>query len=185
VTTTRHITQPSSEAQTTPPSVLWWSEAEAAARDARVPRARRFLRWILAAQPDDQEAWLRLAELASGPEARLAYLRQAYAFHPGSHRVQAALREARTRQLEAAARELPRLSIRIRPLPGKPANAVAHSNGHDRGQKPARGGQERPGWARTPSRRRHSGRGTRAPARRPGLLGALAGLSFLSLLHRL
>lgn len=84
----------------------WWREAEAAARSNRLPRARRFLRWILACSPDDEEAWLWLARLASNPEARMAYLRQAYAFNRDSGRVQAALRQARSQQLEAAVGDL-------------------------------------------------------------------------------
>ncbi len=84
----------------------WWQEAEAAAREGQLPRARRFLRWILACCPDDEEAWLWLARLASNQDARLLYLRQAYGFHPDSARVQAALRRARHQQLELAVGEL-------------------------------------------------------------------------------
>ena len=84
----------------------WWQEAEAAARLGQLPRARRFLRWILACYPEDEEAWLWLARLASSQDARLIYLRQAYSFHPNSRRVQAALRKARHQQLEMAVGEL-------------------------------------------------------------------------------
>jgi hypothetical protein len=84
----------------------WWHEAEAAARAGQLPRARRFLRWILACYPEDEEAWLWLARLASSHDARLAYLRQAYAFHPDSTRVRAALRSARSEQLESAVGDL-------------------------------------------------------------------------------
>ncbi len=87
---------------------MWWREAETAARSNRLARARRFLRWILACCPDDEEAWLWLARLASSPEARIAYLRQAYAFSRDSARVQAALRQARSQQLEAAVGDLKR-----------------------------------------------------------------------------
>jgi hypothetical protein len=84
----------------------WWQEAEAAARSGRLPRARRFLRWILACCPGDEEAWLWLARLASSQDARLVYLRQAYSFHSDSVRVQAALRRARCQQLELAVGDL-------------------------------------------------------------------------------
>lgn len=86
--------------------VQWWREAEAASRSKQLPRARRFLRWILACCPDDEEAWLWLARLASNQEARMAYLRQAYAFNRDSARVQSALRQARSQQLEAAVGDL-------------------------------------------------------------------------------
>ena len=84
----------------------WWQEAEAAARSGWLPRARRFLRWILACCPEDEEAWLWLARLASCHDAQLVYLRQAYSFHPDSVRVQAALRRARCQQLELAVGDL-------------------------------------------------------------------------------
>jgi hypothetical protein len=112
----------------------WWQEAEAAARSKRVPRARRFLRWILACCPDEEEAWLLLAQLASSQEARVIYLRQAYLFHPGSARVQAALRQARCRQLESAVGDLKSGLAMLRCLPderhichpGVPRQAEAH-----------------------------------------------------------
>lgn len=84
----------------------WWQEAEASARSGQLPRSRRFLRWILACCPEDEEAWLWLARLASSQDARLVYLRQAYSFHPNSVRVQAALRKARCQQLELAVGDL-------------------------------------------------------------------------------
>jgi 4-amino-4-deoxy-L-arabinose transferase-like glycosyltransferase len=99
-------------------TVLWWQEAEIAAQAGQVPRARRFLRWILIAQPEDEDAWLRLADLASSQEAQWAYLRQAYTFHPESRQVQSALRSARSRQLESAARELEHHPMGVRRLPG-------------------------------------------------------------------
>ena len=95
----------------------WWREAEAAARSGRVARARRFLRWILACCPDDEEAWLWLARLASNPEARIAYLRQAYVFNRDSTRVLAALRQARSQQLEAAVGDLKQGRSLLRCLP--------------------------------------------------------------------
>ncbi len=96
---------------------VWWREAEVAARSNRLPRARRFLRWILACCPDDEEAWLWLARMASNPEARMAYLRQAYAFNRNSARVQAALRQARSQQLEAAVGDLKQGRSPLRCLP--------------------------------------------------------------------
>jgi hypothetical protein len=96
---------------------VWWREAEAASRSKRLPRARRFLRWILACCPDDEEAWLWLARLASSPEAQMAYLRQAYAFNRSSARVQAALRQARSKQLEAAVGDLKTGRSPLRCLP--------------------------------------------------------------------
>ena len=100
----------------------WWQEAEAAANSSQLPRARRFLRWILACCPEDEEAWLRLARLASCQDARLTYLRQAYAFHPDSLRVQAALRQARGEQLELAVGDLRRRPAVLRCLPDERRN---------------------------------------------------------------
>jgi hypothetical protein len=97
---------PSFEGDVARQVATWWREAETAARSNRLARARRFLRWILACCPDDEEAWLWLARLASNQEARIAYLRQAYAFSRDSARVQAALRQARSQQLEAAVGDL-------------------------------------------------------------------------------
>jgi 4-amino-4-deoxy-L-arabinose transferase-like glycosyltransferase len=105
-------------------ATLWWREAETAIQAQRLPRARRFLRWILVAQPDDEEAWLRLAVLASSPKAQLACLSQAFAFHPESSRVYRALREVRARQLESAAGELESQLIALRRLPNKTCKAA-------------------------------------------------------------
>jgi hypothetical protein len=107
----------SPESNSTKQVAIWWHEAEAAARSRQVPRARRFLRWILASCPEDEEAWLWLARLAGGQAARLAYLRQAYAFRPNSSRVQAALREARRQQLESSVGDLKRGRSLLRCLP--------------------------------------------------------------------
>jgi len=108
---------PAAEPQTSQQVALWWDEAEEAMRNNHVPRARRFLRWILAVQPDDEEAWLRLAQLASDPRAKTAYLRQALTFHPSSQRTTLALREAWAEQLESSARRLsPRPAV-LRCLP--------------------------------------------------------------------
>ena len=100
----------------------WWQEVEAAASSSRLPRARRFLRWILSCCPEDEEAWLWMARLASSQDARLTYLRQAYAFHPDSLRVQAALRRARGEQLELAVGDLRRGPSVLRCLPDERCN---------------------------------------------------------------
>lgn len=95
----------------------WWDKAEAAVRCGQVRRARRFLRWILAYCPDDEEAWLWLAQLATRSGERLAYLRQAQAFHPNSLRVRAALRQTREQQLESSVRHLKPRRALVRCLP--------------------------------------------------------------------
>jgi len=107
----------------------WWLEVEAATSSGSLPRARRFLRWILACCPEDEEAWLRLARLAFSQDARLAYLRQAYAFHPDSLRVQAALRKARGEQLELAVGDLRRGGAVLRCLPDERRNGNGNGNG--------------------------------------------------------
>jgi hypothetical protein len=120
----------------------WWQEADAAARSGQMPRARRFLRWILVCCPEDEEAWLWLARLASSQDARLIYLRQAYSFHPDSARVQTALRRARHQQLETAVGNLPGGRSVLHCLPddrragnGKlPGLGNTNGNGHNRGQ---------------------------------------------------
>jgi hypothetical protein len=125
----------------------WWQEAEAAARLGHLPRARRFLRWILACYPEDEEAWLWLARLASSQDAQLIYLRQAYSFHPNSRRVQAALRKARHQQLERAVGELRGGRSVLHFLPderrkgnGKLAGQGSNgANGRTNGQRPDTG----------------------------------------------
>jgi hypothetical protein len=108
----------------------WWHEAEDAIRAEQIPRARRFLRWILAVCPDDEEAWLEIAHLAPSQEEELAYLRQAYSFHPHSRRTQVALREARFRQLESAVNELHPRPASLSCLPDR------RQNGHKNGNSP-------------------------------------------------
>lgn len=114
----------------------WWARAEMAIEAGQLPRARRFLRWILAFQPDDEEAWLRLADLADSQQERIAYLRQAYAFHPHSRRTMAALREARAQQLEAQVQQLASKPSALNCLPDQrraghcPHPAVAPSAAH-------------------------------------------------------
>ena len=122
----------------------WWQEAEVAARSGQLPRARRFLRWILACCPEDEDAWLWLARLASNQDARLVYLRQAYNFHPDSTRVQAALRHARSQQLELAVGDLRGGRSVLHCLPDDrrngngqvPGPVGIHGNGHKNGQRP-------------------------------------------------
>ena len=74
-----------------------------------------------------------MARLASSQDARLIYLRQAYAFHPDSLRVQAALRRARGEQLELAVGDLRRGPSVLRCLPDERCNG--NGNG-----KPCRAG---------------------------------------------
>ena len=105
----------------------WWQEVEDAARSKRLPRARRFLRWILACCPEDEEAWLWMARLAATQDAKLIYLRQAYSFHPGSARVRAALRQARSQQLERAVGDLRGGSSVLRCFPDE--RRSGHGNG--------------------------------------------------------
>lgn len=130
------------ESNTAKQVAVWWREAEVAARSHQVPRARRFLRWILACCPEDEEAWLWLARLASSQAARLAYLRQAYAFRPNSDRVQAALRQARTHQLESSVGDLKHRRSLLRCLPDernvRQATPSRGSNGHGRKRFPTR-----------------------------------------------
>jgi thioredoxin-like negative regulator of GroEL len=116
----------------------WWASAEAAIEAGQLPRARRFLRGILAFQADDEEAWLRLADLADSQQERIAYLRQAYAFHPHSQRTMAALRKARIQQLEAQVHRLDPKPVALHCLPdqrrtgppSRPPWAHMSSNGH-------------------------------------------------------
>ena len=117
---------------------IWWQEAEDAARSGQLPRARRFLRWILACTPEDEEAWLWIARLASSQDARLTYLRQAHTFHPDSARVRAALRWARCQQLKMAVGDLRLGRSVLRCLPdqrrgGAGRNGGQRSNGSSAG----------------------------------------------------
>jgi hypothetical protein len=125
----------------------WWQEAESAARANRLPRARRFLRWILACCPEDEEAWLWLARLASSHRAKMAYLRQAHAFRPNSTRVQAVLRQARSEQLEAAVGDLKRGRFLLRCLPDQRhiscVDMLHQDNGRGHNHIPGKGGNGR------------------------------------------
>ena len=121
----------------------WWQEAEASVHSGWLPRARRFLRWIVACFLEDEEAWLWLARLASSQDARLIYLRQAYSFHPNSVRVQAALRKARCQQLELAVGDLRGGRSVLRCLPDErrngngdlPDQGRTHGYGRNSGQR--------------------------------------------------
>lgn len=113
----------------------WWQEVEAAVRHSQPARARRYLRWIVTCQPDEEEAWLVLAHLASGLEERIQYLSRAYAFHPGSMRIITRLSEARTEFLESNVGELVRPRHMIRCLPDErrqphAANGDSHNGNH-------------------------------------------------------
>jgi hypothetical protein len=111
---------------------LWWNEAESAVQSSRSSRARRFLRWIVACSPDDEEAWLWLGRLASSPVERLDCLFQAYGFHPNSARIQAALRQARAWQLESSVGELKPWPARVRCLPNERCGNHGNGSGSDR-----------------------------------------------------
>lgn len=125
----------------------WWHEAESAVRANRLPRARRFLRWILACYPEDEEAWLWLARLASSHGAKLAYLRQAHAFHPNSTRVQALLRQARSEQLASGVGDLKHGGFLLRCLPDQRhiprVDSPHQQNGRGRDRVPGNGGNGR------------------------------------------
>jgi hypothetical protein len=95
----------------------WWDQARVALRSGQLARAQRFIRWTLAFYPDDEEAWLWLARLASHPGERMAYLRQAYRFHPESPRVQTELRQARKTQLQSSVGHLKPRRALVRCLP--------------------------------------------------------------------
>ena len=119
------------EDATTKQIAMWWAEAEIANSANQIPRARRFLRWILAVAPHDEEAWLWLAQLASTSKAEVAYLQQAMAFHPDSPRTMIALRQARTRQLESAVSSLSPRNQALHCLPNQRRNGhrAAPKNG--------------------------------------------------------
>lgn len=125
----------------------WWQETEAAVRFRQPARARRFLRWILAVCPEDEEAGLWLARLATDPRERIASLCRVYAFHPDSRRVLAALRQARALQLEAAVGELRPKTARLRCLPDerRPRQQDASAQQECNGSSPSEAGG-RPGF---------------------------------------
>ncbi len=91
--------------------IRWWQQAEAAVQAGQPARARRFLRWIVAACPDDEEGWLWLARLQPDADEQVSCLQKAYTHLPQSVRVRKALRQARARQLAASVGDL-------RPAPG-------------------------------------------------------------------
>jgi hypothetical protein len=128
----------------------WWLEAELARKAGQIPRARRYLRWILAAKPAEEEAWLELAELAGSDRERFAYLRQAYIFHPDSVRVQLELRQASDRLLRTQVNELrPRQAVphclpnnRIHSQPGEGRTSL----GPRPAPRPLAASFDRPWW---------------------------------------
>jgi len=131
-----NITHSELKADITRRMAVWWDEADTAIDARQIPRARRYLRWILAAHPHDEEAWLLLAQLASEPQEEMAYLRQAYAFHPASYRTVVALREARARQLRTAVQDLAPRNLASRCLPtrqnlGHPKTRAHNGNGDE------------------------------------------------------
>ena len=128
----------------------WWHEAELARDAGQVRRARRFLRWILAANPGEEEAWLELARLAGSDRERFAYLRQAYCFHPESGRVRLALRQATDGRLRAQVNDLrPRQAGRdILPncrTHGRPKDGPA-PDGHAVATEPLLTAESNPFW---------------------------------------
>jgi hypothetical protein len=108
---------------------LWWHEVESAIQSSRSSRARRFLRWIVACSPDDEEAWLWLARLASSPAEQVNCLCEAYGLHPDSVRIQAALRQARAWQLESSVGELKPWLARVRCLPDERRSGNGNGSG--------------------------------------------------------
>ncbi|MEJ2209389.1 MAG: hypothetical protein P8129_10170 [Anaerolineae bacterium] len=110
----------------------WWHEVEEAVRSGQIPRARRFLRWIVTCCPEEEEGWLVLARLMGSSQEQIPILKSAYRFHPRSQRVQAALREARQHQLELGVGELKSRWLVPPLLPDeRQISAPAHSgNGH-------------------------------------------------------
>lgn len=95
----------------------WWSEAKDAVYKGQRARAQRFLRWILSACPDDEDAWLLMAKMASTQKERFAYLRQAYEMDPSSVRVLAEMRRVRAQQLQVSVGELRSSPAPVRFLP--------------------------------------------------------------------
>lgn len=114
----------------------WWQEAEQAFRSGQVARAQRFLRWIVACCPEEEEAWLVLARSIPESQDQILILRSAYRFHPESQRIQAALREARQHQLASAVGELkPRRAI-ARCLPDERQLSEQAGSASSNGRRP-------------------------------------------------
>jgi hypothetical protein len=130
----------STEDKVTERVALLWHQAEASVRSGRLVRARRFLRWILLICPDDEEAWLWLANLTKDQRERRSHLMQAYSLAPNSSRVQSALRQARAQQLESAVGELCPKPSMLRCLPGQrrvePRNGCPGGNGQGSRSQP-------------------------------------------------
>lgn len=81
--------------------------AMAASLGGRKEEARDLLVDVLALEPDNLEAWLRLAELAASPERAFLYYQRAANIDPRSLRAQKGLDEARARLQPARVREKP------------------------------------------------------------------------------
>lgn len=107
----------SAELSNTDRVVQLWDQAEAAMRAGQNARARRYFRWIARVCPDDAEPWLRLAHLASDAGEGRDCLLHAYALAPDNRRVLAALRQARTEQLESSVGQLQSKPAALRCLP--------------------------------------------------------------------
>lgn len=71
-------------------------EAERSARQGDRARARRLLRGIIAAEPDNRRAWMLLAYVADSVDAQRAALRRALALQPDDKRIENALRTLET-----------------------------------------------------------------------------------------
>ena len=141
-----------------------WNQAEEAVQSGDLVRARRHLRWILTVCPEDEEAWLWQARLIEDRRERLACLQQAYRNCPDSRRVQAALRQARTQQLETSVGELrPKAGVlhflpderRIAPDPApvvygdeedEPPSPPSKPSQRDDGNALARAADNAPAW---------------------------------------
>ena len=78
--------------------------ATAASQSGRREEARELLVDVLALEPDNLEAWIRLAELAATPEREALYYGRAAAVDPRSLRAQKGLEEAQARLQPVRAR---------------------------------------------------------------------------------
>ena len=70
-----------------------------------------------------------LAQLVANAKEQMVYLNKAYVFHPDSSRTVAALREARSRQLQDSAQALTPRTLTSRRLPDRQSNT--HSQAED------------------------------------------------------
>jgi len=110
------------------------------------------LRWIVACCPEEEDGWLALARLLGDSQEQIPVLKSAYRFHPESQRVQAALREARQRQLASAVGELKSRRTVPRCLPDERQLAHRAHGPSGNGRGPAAGNGHHP-LRKTSSRR--------------------------------